>query len=276
MPFGTQERRELRNLLRQFRAAHTWSVLPSGTGKALEAWVMMRMAGAASAHGWTVRLHGGDGNPLPSGADFLFRTQPGPIKKASIAAVGYVALTVPTITPTSSPTGAPASASDTFELHGGVQWRGRSGARHECDISLLPADVGIAIRGTAGGGYPRGLPIVAIECKDKTSDAPPDEMRQTLARLFDLACIQQSWDGAPHRIFDEAGVAGWGGRVPQYRPFFAAGQFAIVRASGFGLGASQLGHHYNIARHSDVYQRPTSFSMGDLLGRFTQILDALA
>jgi hypothetical protein len=74
----------------------------------------------------------------------------------------------------------------------------------------------------------------------------------------------------------EAGVTGWGGRVPQYRPFFAAGQFAIVRASGFGLGASQLGHHYNIACHADVYQRPTSFSMGELLGRFTQILDALA
>lgn len=264
MPFGPVERRQLRQLLRQFRAAHGVASTPSGTGKALEAWVLMRMADCAHRRGWIVQLQGGDGLPLPAGALFAFRSQPGKIKQADVHAVGCVALSPP------DPNG------DQFELHGGVQWRGRSGARHECDVSMLPAVVGRAIRATSGGGYPRGLPVVAIECKDKGGDSAPDEMRQTLARLFDLACIQQIMEGFPHRIFTEDEATGWGWRSTQYRPFFSNGQFGIVRASGFGLGASQLGIHYKIARYSDIYERRHARSMRALLDRFTQILDALA
>lgn len=263
MPFGSIERRELRQLLRQFRASHATASMPTGTGKALEAWVMMRMAGSAASDGWIVSLHGGDGLPLPPGTAFTFRTQPGKIKQANIHAVGFVAMSPP------NPNG------ERYELHGGVQWRGRSGARHECDVLLLPSVVGNAIRATAGGGYPRGLPIVAIECKDKSGDAEPDEMRQTLARLFDLSCISQSWDGFPHRIFTENMSAGWGWRSTQYRPFFESGQFGIVRASGFGLGASQLGVHYKIARYPDIYDRHHATSMQALLDRFSEILVAL-
>ena len=139
MPFGPAERLRLRQLLRQFRAAHNVASLPGGAGKALEAWILMSMAKSASHEGWAVRLHRGDGQPLPSGQAFAFRDQPGKIKQSDPVAVGFVALT------------SPKSQSGSFELHGGVQWRGRSGARHECDVSLLPANVGVALRATAGG-----------------------------------------------------------------------------------------------------------------------------
>ncbi len=263
MAFGPNQQAELRRLLARFRAAHATASVPTGAGKALEAWVTMRMGRAAQDKGWSVQLRRGDGLPLPPGATFAFRTQPGMIKAASPQAVGYLGLQ------------PPDPAAEAFELHAGVQWRGRSGARHECDVSLLPATVGSAIRATATGGYPRGLPLVALECKDKSGDATPDEMRQTLARLFDLACIQQSADGGPHRIFTETMSVGWGWRSTRYRPFFANGQFGIVRARGFGLGASQLGAHYEIRRYSNIYERPRQFAMRALLNRFSELLDTL-
>ncbi len=263
MAFGLIERRELRRLLREFRASHSATTVPSVEGKALEAWVLMRMAESANQHGWAVSLRQGDGTPLPAGSTFKFRLQPGKIAASNASAVGYVSLIPP------NPTLGTA-----LELHGGVQWRGRSAARHECDISMLPASIGYSIR-NGGGGYPRGLPIVALECKDKGTSGSPDEMRETLARLFDLACISQNRDGHPHRIFTESLSAGWGWRASVYRAFFAQGQFGIIRATGFGLGARQLSDHYNNARYSRIYDRSHSHAMRALLGRFRQILDWL-
>ncbi len=263
MAFGPTERRELRRLLREFRASHAAVSVPGGEGKALEAWVLMRMAKSARQHGWAVSLRQGDGTALPARSAFKFRLQPGKIAASRASAVGYVSLVPP------NPTQGTA-----LELHGGIQWRGRSFARHECDISMLPATIGDAIR-KSGGGYPRGLPIVAIECKDKGASGSPDEMRETVARLFDLACISQNNDGHPHRIFTESLSAGWGWRASMYRPFFAQGQFGIVRATGFGLGARQLSEHYNIGRYSRIYDRVHGRAMGALLGRFQQILDWL-
>src|SRR3546814_11624707 len=71
-----------------------------------------------------------------------------------------------------------------FELRGSVQWKGRSDAKHEIDVSMLPASIGEAIRNN-GGGYPHGLPIVAVECKDKTGYGPLDERRRTLACMYE-------------------------------------------------------------------------------------------
>src|SRR4051812_12943817 len=120
MSFGSTQRKELRQLLRKFRADHSAAALPSGTGKALEAWVMMKMADAAAGAGWQAQLHDGSGNTLAPGTEFKSRTQGGKIDSADQAAVGYVAL--------EAPDGDPAKAQ---ELHGGVRWKGRSAATHE-------------------------------------------------------------------------------------------------------------------------------------------------
>ncbi len=265
MTFGSAQRKELKQLLRQFRAAHSAVALPSGTGKALEAWVMMKMADAAAGAGWQARLHDGSGNPLASWAEFKFRTQGGKIACANPAAVGYVAL--------EAPDGDPAKAQ---ELHGGVRWKGRSAATHELDISMVPAVVGIALRGQSAGGHPRGLPHVAIECKDKGQAGNADEMRETLARLFDLACVSKRYDFPPHRIFDEHKTTGWSQRLDWYRDFFESGQFGIVRALGFQFGANQLGLHYHIVCYPNIYQRSAAASMNALLDRFREVLASIA
>ena len=59
-----------------------------------------------------------------------------------------------------------------LELHGSLQWKGRSGATHELDVSLLPQSIAQPLR--VRGGHPRGLPIAGYECKDKPGAASSD------------------------------------------------------------------------------------------------------
>lgn len=189
---------DLRTILRNFRAASGPPSVPGGTGKALEAWLLMKLAEAATEMpDWSATLCQGDGSPLPSGAPFLLPDQRSRIPASNPAAPGFVLL---------------EHYRDTnlrFELRGSLQWRGRSGALHECDISLIPAAIAEVIR-ASGGGYPHGLPIAAIECKDKTTSGTLDETRQTLARLFDLALVTRPPQGWSCRIFETNTSTQWG------------------------------------------------------------------
>jgi hypothetical protein len=141
-----------------------------------------------------------------------------------------------------------------LELHGGLKWRGRSGATHECDVSVLPACIATALR-TNGGGTPQGLPVAAFECKDKTPAGTADEMRQTLARLFDLALVTRPQYGWACRIWEAKTLTHWGRRSSKYVSFFAMGGFGIVRVGPFHPGADRLGQHYSIRRFGNVYDR---------------------
>ena len=255
---------ELRGILRAFRVAHSRSAIPGGAGKALEAWLHMTLAAEAHKTGnWSATLCQGDGTPLAPGAPFLFRNQPGAIGPAAPTQPGYVRLEhIRQHDPQMR-----------LELHGGLQWIGRSGARHEWDISVLPADVGDAVR-SGGGGYPSGLPVAAYECKDKASPGSSDEMRQTLARLFDLAFVSQSSIGGDTRIFDLTRKARWGRRSSQYRSFFALGAFGVVRVGYFQAGARKIGDHFQIGRYWAIYN-PGSPSISCLLARFRELLTNL-
>jgi hypothetical protein len=249
---------ELRATLAAFRAAHGAVAVPGGAGKALEAWLLMKLADTARrTTNWLVTLRAGDGSQLASGADFRLPDQPSPIASSSSSAPCFVLLE------------HHQYDDRRLELHGGLQWMGRSGARHECDISVIPASIGEALR-NSGGGYPCGLPIAAIECKDKTSPGTPDEMRQTLARLFDLALVTQPTVG-PCRIYEGNTLETWGHRSSKYVAHFASGAFGIARAGNFQLSARRLGEHYHIGRFSAIYD-PSSHSVSTLLSRFRKVL----
>lgn len=244
-------RTNLLHILRRLRAAHGILAVPTGAGKALEAWILMKLAETASLlPGWTVTLRRGDGTQLPAGTSFAFPAKGSGIKRNNVGAPGYVLLEYVGI-----------EDQYRFELRGSLQWKGRSGALHECDISMLPAQIGEAIRNN-GGGYPHGLPIVIIECKDKISKGTLDETRETLARLFDLALVTRPPTGISCRIYETCSAAPlyYGQRSSTYVSFFSKGTFGIARASGFQAGTATLCRHYHIGRFNNIYHPAASIS----------------
>ena len=137
---------DLRNALRGFRAANGPTVVPTTSGRAMEAWLMMSLARAAQTSGrWTVSLRRGDGTPLAAGNAFPFAAFQSGILPSNPSGPGFVQLDRTHGTPLA------------LELHGSLQWKGRSNATHELDVSLMPQVLAQALR--VAGGHPRGLPI---------------------------------------------------------------------------------------------------------------------
>lgn len=260
MPLPANLKLELRQMLQSFAAAHGGTNVPKAAGKALEAWLILRLATHARSSGqWAVTLRRGDGSILPSGQPFKLPGHQAGILKANPAGPGFVLfekLSDPSIS---------------LELHGGLQWVGRSDATHECDVSLVPSYITQPLRLT--GGHPRGLPIAAFECKDKTSTGNTDEMRETLARMFDLALVTQPYKGWPCRIFEAKTHRRWGRRWQQYRWLFNTGAFGIVRVGKFSLGAKNLGHHFHVGRFAEVYSDP--MTIGRVEAKFLSALNAI-
>ena len=237
---------ELRRILGRYRVAHGISAVPTGAGKALEAWLLMRLAEKARQSGaWTVTLRRADETPLPLATAFELPTSQAGISPSSRTGPCHVLL-------------KRVRDGLLFELHGSLQWKGRSDATHECDVSVLPGVIATTLR-SHGGGHPHGLPVAAYECKDRATVGHTDEMRQTIARMFDLALVTRPLSGASCRICaNTSGGLAWGTRSSSYRSFFARGAFGVVRVGGFSAGARRLGHHYYVERNGDVYTRPAT------------------
>lgn len=232
---------DFRAALKAFQAAFAGVSAPGGAGKALEAWIFMTLArGLVRTAPWIVTLRRGDGSTLPAGASFNLPTHGSGIQASSLSAPGYVLIQDST------------DQSRRFELRGSVEWKGRSGATHEIDISLAPGVACEALR-NGSGGFLQGLPILAIECKDKTSVGTLDEMRQTLARMFDLALVTQPKSPSSCRIYEDVTNTKWGKRSSTYLAYFNRGVFAVVRAGSFQSGAATLGEHYQIKKYGLIY-----------------------
>lgn len=259
MPLTANAETELRNILRNFRAAHAGAIAPTGEGKALEAWVLLKLANTVrlSMPTWHVTLRRGDGSVLPPGGTFDLPSQRSKIQPSSPSAPCYVLLE------------HRMHPDRRLEMRGSLQWKGRSDAKHEIDVSVLPAQIGEAIRNN-GGGYPHGLPIVAIECKDKGGFGPLDETRQTLARLYDLVLVTQPIPNWSCRIFETATHTRWGRKSSRYISFFRKGTFGIVRAGHFQSGAGTLAAHYAIGHYPNVYAG--AVSIGALESSFRRTL----
>ena len=250
MALSTEAESELRNILRAFRAAHSGITVPTGAGKALEAWVLMKLANTVRRRMnrfWRVSLRQGDGSLVLPGSTFTLPSQRSRIQPSSATAPGYVLIEHRT------------DPVRRFELRGSLQWKGRSGATHEIDISMLPASIGEAIRNN-GGGYPHGLPIIGVECKDKGGFGPLDETREALARMYDLVLVTQPISGWSCRIFETNTHTQWGRKSSRYIAFFKKGLFAIVRAGQFQSGAATLAGHYSIGHYGKIYTDPNVIS----------------
>jgi hypothetical protein len=248
MPLSPAAEQELRDMLRAFRAAHAGVVAPTGQGKALEAWVYFKLAHTVQqnmAMSWSVSLRRGDGSPVPSGGTFDLPSQRSRIQPSNPTSPCYILLEH-----RHQPTWR-------LELYGSLQWMGRSGAKHEIDVSVVPAEIGEAIRNN-GGGYPHGLPIAAVECKDKGGIGSLDETRQTLARIFDLTLVTRPISGSPCRIFETQTNQQWGKWSSRYVAFFAKATLGIVRAGTFQSGARTLATHYHIDHYASVYSNTSS------------------
>lgn len=247
---------ELRTALRTFRAAHGVLAVPTGAGRALEAWTLMRLASAAAMMpAWTVTLRRGDNSPLPPGDPFRFAAGGSGIRRSSVNSPGFVSLS--------------HGLRGDYELHGSLRWKGRSRVSHECDLSLLPASIAHALR-TGGGGHPHGLPIAIVECKDRGSEGSLDEMREAVARMFDLALVTRPAAGSVRMYETKAGTH-WGRYSSRYRTLFGRGLFGIVRSRGFQAGAHTLGDHYAVGRYPRAYR----YGIAALETRFRELLGSV-
>lgn len=222
---------------------------------------MMRMAQAAHRSlAWDVTLVTSKGGQLPVGAAFAFPVRQRDIPARSGPGPGHVRLVNRN------------DATSVFELHASLVWLGRSGTTHECDVSLLPHVVAENLR-NGGGGSPRGLPIAAFECKDRGGIGDTDEMRETLARMFDLALVTMPYPNWGCRLFESVKHERWGKHRTRYLDFFANGMFCIIRAGRFSKGANSLGSHYGIHRYGGIYRN--SGSMRTAERTFMTLLDRI-
>ena len=148
-----------------------------------------------------------------------------------------------------------------WELWNGIQFEGRSGALHEIDLAIAPADVGIALRAMPTGGVPLGRPRVAIECKDVAAPGSIDEMRAFIARLYDVTLLDSHHPhlpvgGAPKVIHPGSASAPVHGAVKSYWQENRRTLNVIARRSGFVAGAAAMTGYHSVGPHAGIV--PTS------------------
>src|SRR3546814_19234063 len=103
-------------------------VAPTGEGKALEAWVLLKLANTVRRQMnrfWRVALRQGDGTNLPAGSTFNFPSQRSRIQPSSATAHGYVLIEHKSHT------------KRRFDFRGRIQWEGRRGEQPEIAVSRL-------------------------------------------------------------------------------------------------------------------------------------------
>ena len=140
-----------------------------------------------------------------------------------------------------------------WELLNGVQFRGRSAARHEIDIAVVPESVARALRSSPAGGRPR----VSIECKDAGTSGSVDEMRTFVARLYDLTLLHSHHSYLP--VADPPRVI-HPGAPPEsvHRPVISYRQEnhralnVLARRTGFVRGTAALSDYHAVAPHEGI------------------------
>lgn len=219
----------------------------AGAGRVFELYVMTGIAVEMQNRAFEVWLQRSDGTRiLPTDPSRMFVQRGGAPAAISPAAAGPG---------NASAIGLRRSIGSTWELWNGVQFRGRSGAHHEIDIALVPAEVGSQLR--INGGRPFGRPRLAIECKDAATSGSIDEMRTFVARLYDLTVLTGHQrhlptppptlaiaPGSPSGNFYSARGTYWDENRHSFN--------AVARQSGFSAGAIAMTAYYGIEGHPSV------------------------
>ena len=165
----------------------------AGRGRLFELFVVTGIATRLQNYGFDVWLQRSDGSRIyPTDTDRRFIQRGGAPSGVPSAAQG---------SGNASVIGFRTATGSRWEIWNGVQFQGRSGATHEVDVALVPAEVGDALR--VGGGVPFGRPRVAIECKCQ---------RRPKIRQFRRLKIRQIDEGTSLRSSpppDAIGADGW-------------------------------------------------------------------
>ncbi len=250
-------KRNLKNIL------HAAPILKhaKGAGRIFELYVIMRVAKALKDDGWTVE-------PLASnGKKILTPALPGMSKKhlPFIQRGGAPTGIVPTPYDNGPSSIKISKDGKAYEILNGVLFRGRSGALHELDISVVPHDLASKLRVGTSEGYPFGRPRIAIECKDVGATGTPDEMRSVVARMYDLTIL----DG--HRgylklpdgfIFDSPTPSFAEPAAPTtYLDSNKESLCILARRSGLSKGATAMTGLYRIRPYINVTHSSTSANL---------------
>ena len=222
----------------------------AGAGRAFELYVMTGIGRALQARGYNVWVQRSDGSRVrPTDTDRRFIQRGG-------APTGIAARVQ----------GADNASSIVFrrghrsawELHNGIQFKGRSAAFHEIDLAIVPESVARTLRNSSNGGRPLGRPRISIECKDVGINGSVDEMRAFVARLYDLTILH-----AHHRHLDVAGAAP---RVihpgaPNHRVHRPTVTYwnenrrtlnVLARRTGFVRGSASLSGYFAVEPHGGI------------------------
>jgi hypothetical protein len=125
-----------------------------GLGRIFELYVITGIAERLLNLGWTVRLQRSDGALFSAGDPYIQRGgKPTGVAPATQGANGPSSILI------SSPT-----TTTQWEIWNGIQFRGRSHALHEFDVSVVPRDLAVALRAATHVDFPFGRPVVAVEC----------------------------------------------------------------------------------------------------------------
>lgn len=165
-------------------------------GKAYEIWVylnickiLLQRSKATGSAVSNVVFKNYTGAPLPS-LPFVVRGSPGQIHSRHEAPdkPSYVSFQID---------------DREYELHIGVQFKGRSNALHEFDISVIPQTVGDHFRNLANGsGSPEGHPRVGLELKNHAGNLDVGVPRDFLGAVFDCTYWKQHRIVSPITEFD--------------------------------------------------------------------------
>lgn len=223
-----------------------------GPGRIFELYVMMRVAKALKDAGWTVEPLASNGNQI------LTPALPGIPKKhlPFIQRGGAPTGIVPTLSENGPSSIKVSRGGKSYEIFNGVQFRGRSGALHELDISIIPHALASALRAGASEGFPFGRARIAIECKDVGSVGSPDEMRSVVARMYDLTILEGhlSYLKLPNGFIFDSPMPGFAEPAAPvtYRSSNSQSLCVLARRSGLSSGAIAMTGLYKIQPYINV------------------------
>lgn len=219
----------------------------SGMGRLFELFVMTGIAEALQSQGWLVSVLRSDGLPLAPGDPFIQRAgKPTGVAPAADGKFGQCTILIEN-----------PDTHAQWELWNGIQFRGRSNALHEFDVSVVPHQLALDLRSLPQTSFPYGRPNVAIECKEVSTAGSPDEMRTLVARLYDVSLIQGhtvlTANEPVKQIYPVSPLGD--GYIPaerNYRLLNFATKSALVRTSGFSSGAVSMTSYYCISPYGAI------------------------
>lgn len=227
----------------------TWPNNAAGAGRIYELYLMTALADRLKAAGATVWVQRSDGTKInATDANPVFVQRAG--APSGLPGAGQGANGMSTIAFSLK------NSTKIWEIWNGVQFSGRSGAKHEFDIAIVPHDTGTVLRGLSKGGVPFGRPVVAIECKDVSTAGSVDEMRAFIARLYDVTALNHHAQYLTNVCNPLTTIHP--GQLPRDTPFSSYRQSniscgsLIVRRTGFVSGTNALASYYFVTRYGSV------------------------